>query len=92
MAEVTNKSKQDAHIFAEGETFGQSNRFGPGQYRKVNVKVPSNNKITFHAGRNGQIIASQSWYYDPAHPKRIPVVIFDESNVFGKLIIETGLR
>ena len=92
MAEITNRSKQNAHIFPEGEIFGQGNRFEPGGKKKVRVKVPSNNKITFHAGRNGQIIASQSWYYDPAHPDSIPVVIFDESNPYGKLVIMKGLR
>ena len=92
MAEITNRSKQNAHIFPEGEIFGPGNRFEPGGKKKVKVKVPSNNKITFHAGRNGQVIASKAWYYDPAHPDSIPVVIFDESNPYGKLVIEKGLR
>jgi hypothetical protein len=95
MAEITNKSRARAHIFPEGETFGPGNRFEPGEKKKVKVKVPSSSKttkITFHAGRNGQTIASQSWYYDPAHPDSIPVVIFDESNPYGKLVIMKGLR
>lgn len=94
-AKITNRSKQDAHIFAEGESFGPGNRFGPGEKnRPVNVKVPSNNKITFHAGRNGQVIASKAWYYDPAQPGRFPDVIFDDSKPKGydKLGITTGLR
>ena len=97
MAEITNRSKERAHIFPEGETFGPGNRFEPGENKPVKVKVPSNNKITkitFVAGRNGQIIATKSWDYDPAHPNRIPVVTFDESKPKGydKLTISTGLR
>ena len=92
MAEITNKSKENAHIFADGETFGPGNRFEPGNKKRVRVNVPSNNKITFYAGRNGQIIASKAWYYDPSHPNRIPVVIFDESNPYNKLSSMDGLR
>lgn len=93
MAEITNKSKENVHIFTDGETFGPGNRFEPSKNpKKVKVKVPSNNKITFHAGRNGTVIASKAWYYDPDHPNSIPVVIFDENNPYGKLVIMKGLR
>lgn len=95
LAKITNRSKKAAHIFTDGETFGPGNRFAPGEKnREVNVKVPSNNKITFHAGRDGQVIASKSWYYDPAQPGRFPHVIFNDSMPKGydKLIITTGLR
>lgn len=91
-AEITNRSKGNVHIFTDGETFGPGNRFESGNMKRVNVRVPSNNKITFYAGRNGQIIASKSWYYDPNNPNSIPVVIFDESNPYDKLVIMKGLR
>lgn len=92
MAEIRNRSKGNVHIFTDGETFGPGNRFESGNMKRVNVRVPSNNKITFYAGRNGQIIASKVWYYDPSHPDSIPVVIFDESNPYDKLSIMKGVR
>jgi hypothetical protein len=91
-AEMTNRSKGNVHIFTDGETFGPANRFESGGMKRVNVRVPSNNKITFHAGRNGQVIASKTWHYDPHHPNSIPVIVFDESNPYDKLIIMKGLR
>ena len=92
MAEITNKSRQNAHIFVDGESFGPANRFAPGESRKVSVAMPANGSITFKAGRDGQVMATKRWTGDPSSTNRIPVVIFDDTNPYDKLIITTGLR
>jgi hypothetical protein len=92
MAEITNKSRQNAHIFLEGESFGPANRFAPGESRKVSVAMPASGSITFKAGRDGTVMATKRWTGDTNSPGRVPVVIFDDTNPFEKLTIATGLR
>ncbi|HQN18221.1 MAG TPA: hypothetical protein PKV86_03740, partial [Syntrophobacteraceae bacterium] len=92
MAEITNRSTQNAHIFTEGESFGPANRFAPGEKRKTPVRVPPNGLLTFKAGRNGKVMATKTWQSDPGATGRVPVVVFDDSNPFGMLTISTGLR
>jgi hypothetical protein len=91
-AEITNKSRQNAHVFVEGETFSPSNRLAPGECRKVSVAMPANGSITFKAGRDGQVMASKRWDGEPGNPSRVPVVIFDDTNPYDKLVVTTGLR
>jgi hypothetical protein len=92
MAEITNKSRQNAHIFVEGESFGTANRFTPGESRKVSVAMPANGSITFKAGRDGTVMATKRWTGDPSSTNRVPVVIFDDTNPYERLLITTGLR
>ena len=92
MAEITNKSRQNAHIFVEGESFGTANRFAPGESRKVSVAMPANGSITFKAGRDGQVMATKRWTGDASSTNRVPVVIFDDTNPYERLLIMTGLR
>jgi tetratricopeptide (TPR) repeat protein len=91
-AEVTNRSKENAHIFTEGETFGPDNRLAPGEKRRMMVIMKSDGSVTFKAGRNGQVMATKTWRGIPGDSSRVPVVVFDESNPFDKLIVTTGLR
>lgn len=84
-----NKSGENIHIFAEGETMSLANRLAPGESRKVNVKMPPDGRIKFYAGRNGQVIASKFWNGDPDNLNRYPRVTFDGS---GQLLVLTGLR
>lgn len=92
-AEITaifeNKSLDNVHIFVEGETFSPSNRLGPGQMRRVVVRVPANGRIKFYAGRNGQVLTMKAWDGDPDHLDRFPHVVF---SVNGQLAVLTGLR
>jgi hypothetical protein len=92
MAELTNSSKMNAHIFTEGETFSPSNRLAPGEKRKVSVQMAPNGTVTFKAGRDGQVMATKRWDGEPGNPNRVPVVIFDDTNPFDKLTVATGLR
>jgi len=91
-AELTNRSKENTHIFTEGETFGPDNRLAPGEKRRMMVIMKSDGSVTFKAGRNGQVMATKTWRGNPGDASRVPVVVFDESNPFEKLIITTGLR
>jgi hypothetical protein len=91
-AELTNSSRENTHIFAEGETFGPGNRLAPGEKRRVAVTMKSDGSVTFKAGRNGQVMATKTWRGNPGDSSRVPVVVFDESNPFDKLTVTTGLR
>jgi tetratricopeptide (TPR) repeat protein len=91
-ADVTNKSSQNAHIFIQGESFGPSNRFAPGERRSVQVPMTANGTITFVAGKEGRVLATKTWQGDPNNTNRFPTVIFDESNPYDKLIVSTHFR
>jgi hypothetical protein len=91
-AELTNSSRENTHIFAEGETFGPGNRLAPGEKRRVAVTMKPDGSVTFKAGRNGQVIATKTWHGNPGDTSRVPVVVFDESNPYDKLTVTTGLR
>ncbi len=92
-AEFKNSSgNQNIHIFVEGQdSFGPHNRITPGATIKVNIKAPSQGGfIKFAAGRNGQVLATCRWEYDPdTISGRMPVVTFNEPN---RLSCTTGLR
>ena len=83
-----NRSSDSVHIFAAGETFGPRNRLTPGETREVQVSIPSDGRIMFYAGRDGQVLATKIWDGDPEHVDRFPRVIFDGS----RLIVTTSLR
>lgn len=91
-AEITNRSRTNTHIFADGESAGPGNRFAPGETRRVPVTLQAKGAVTFTAGRDGQVLATKTWHGDPGSPSRVPVVIFDDSNPYEKLTVSTGLR
>ncbi|MCX8031665.1 MAG: hypothetical protein N3A59_08840, partial [Thermodesulfovibrionales bacterium] len=91
-AEFVNNSTQNVHIFVDGQdTFGPHNRVIPNERKKINIKAPSQGGfIKFNAGRNGQVLATCRWEYDPnAISGRMPIVTFNEPN---RLSCLTGLR
>jgi tetratricopeptide (TPR) repeat protein len=92
IAEFKNASRENVHIFTEGESFSPSNRLTPGEKRKVTVRLGSGGRITFKAGRSGKVLATASWQGDAGQSGRVPVVTFDDSNPFGMLSVTTGLR
>jgi tetratricopeptide (TPR) repeat protein len=92
MAELTNRSRENTHIFAEGETFGPGNRLAPGERRKAAVTMKPDGSVTFKAGRNGQVMATKIWRGTPGDTTRVPVVVFDDTNPYDKLTVTTGLR
>jgi len=92
IAEITNRSKMNAHVFTEGENFGPGNKLAPGEKRKVSVTMKADGTVVFKAGRDGKVMSTKAWRGDPNDITRVPVVVFDESNPYDKLIISTGLR
>lgn len=91
-AELTNGSRENTHVFTDGETFGPGNRLAPGEKRKVPVSMKSDGSVTFKAGRNGQVLATKTWRGTPGDSSRVPVVVFDDTNPYDKLTVTTGLR
>nr|MCU0583939.1 hypothetical protein [Syntrophales bacterium] len=91
-AELTNRSRENTHIFADGESFGPANRLAPGEKRKVSVSMKADGSVTFKAGRNGQVMATKIWRGTPGDSTRVPVVVFDDTNPYDKLTVTTGLR
>lgn len=46
------------HVFTQEESFDPSNRLEPGEQRETLVSVPESRRVTFHAGRNGNVIVN----------------------------------
>ncbi len=88
LAVFENRSNENVHIFAEGDNFGPHNRFAPGERREVRISAGAAGFIRFSAGRNGQVISTARWEYDPESTSRYPKVVFDGI----KLLVTTGLR
>ena len=88
VAIIENRSNMPTHIFAQGDTFGPSNKIGAGEKRNVSVTMDANGRVKVTAGRNGQVITTKIWNGVAGDPNRYPRVIFDGS----QLLITTGLR
>ncbi|MBK7933760.1 MAG: tetratricopeptide repeat protein [Acidobacteria bacterium] len=88
VAIIENRSNMPTHIFAQGDTFGPSNKIGAGEKRNVSVTMDASGRVKFTAGRNGQVITTKIWNGVAGDPNRYPRVIFDGS----QLLITTGLR
>ena len=92
IATIRNRSKGSTHIFAQDKTFSPENVFRPGEIRSVPVHMSANGAITFYAGRDGKVIASETWHGSSRDPNRIPCVLFDDLSAAKKLSVMTGLR
>jgi hypothetical protein len=88
IAIIENRSNMPTHIFAQGDTFGPSNKIAPGEKRNVTVTMDTSGRVKFTAGRNGQVITTKIWNGVAGDLNRYPRVIFDGS----QLLITTGLR
>jgi hypothetical protein len=91
-ATIRNRSKSSIYIFAQNKTFSPDNLFRPGEIRSVPVQMSANGAITFYAGSDGKVTASETWYGNPRDPTRIPCVLFDDLSADNKLSVMTGLR
>lgn len=88
MALLENRSSQNIHVFPQGGNFSPENRILPGQKVQVRVPLPRDGRITFVAGRDGQVLATRRWEGDPEDPRRVPHVVWDGQ----RLTVSTGLR
>jgi hypothetical protein len=91
-ATIRNRSKSSIYIFAQNKTFSPDNLFRPGEIRSVPVQMSANGTISFYAGSDGKVIASETWHGSPRDPNRIPCVLFDDLSADKKLSVMTGLR
>jgi hypothetical protein len=92
IATVRNRSKSSIYIFAQNKTFSPDNLFSPGEIRSVPVQMSANGAITFYAGSDGKVIATETWHGNPHDPNRIPCVLYDDLSADKKLSVMTGLR
>jgi hypothetical protein len=91
-ATVRNRSRQSVHILLEGETANDSNFFTPGDIRSTSISSYPQGRVTFHALRDGKVIASSVWQRDPGNASKVPAVLFDDADGPPKLTVMTGIR
>jgi len=86
---LKNASRENVHIFTEGESFSPANRLAPGEKRTVTVRVGSDGRIEFKAGRGGKVISAATWWqkdrgkpgrisvnFDDRNPRNVPLIIY----------------
>ena len=88
---VGNRSGLAVNLVIDGEPADSSNLYRPGETRSVTLLLPDD-RVTFHAVRDGSIIASQTWSRDPGKPCSVPVVLFENTDASAILTIVTGKR
>ena len=88
---VGNRSNLAVNLVTEGAPADSSTLYSPGETRSITVFVPDD-RVTFHAVRDGSIIASQTWSRDPGKPCSVPVVLFENTDASAILTIVTGKR
>ena len=80
---LVNSSGLPTHILQAGENFAMSNQLQPGAVRTVTFVGENGDMFTFRAGRNQQVLATQSCRadnIDPTDPAAfVPVVTYTES-------------
>jgi hypothetical protein len=91
-ATVRNRSRQSVHILPEGETANDSNFFTPGDIKSMSVSSYPQGRVTFHAVRDGKVIASTVWQRDPGDVTKVPAVLYDDAEGPPKLTVMTGIR
>jgi len=89
---VRNRSRQSVHILPEGETANASNFFTFGDIKSMSISSYPQGRITFHAVRDGKVIASSVWQRDPGNASKVPVLLFDDADGPPKLTVMTGIR
>lgn len=90
-ATIRNRSTLDIIIQARGEPAGWATPVRGGEILIRPVQLAPNGEVTFIALRNGQVIASRSWYGNPDAASVVPSILFDD-NLKEKLLVMTGLR
>ena len=88
---VGNRSGLAVNLVIDGEPANSSNLYRPGETRSITVFVPDD-RVTFHAVRDGSIIASQTWSRVPGQSCSVPVVLFENTDASAILTIVTGKR
>ncbi len=90
-ATIRNRSTQDVTISVSGENRDAGTQVRAGEILIIPVKLAPNGEITFLAIRNGQTLATRSWYGSPSSAGVVPAVLYDD-NLQDKLVVMTGLK
>ena len=90
-ATIRNRSAQDIHIQTRGEPSEAATLVRAGEVLIRPVQLAANGEVTFVVSRNGQAIASRSWYGNPDSTSIVPAALYDD-NLSDKLLVMTGLR
>ena len=78
-------------ILTRGESADAGTVVRAGEILIRPVQLGPNGEVTFLAVRNGQTLASRSWYGNAASEAVMPTVLYDD-NLQDRLFVMTGLR
>ena len=90
-ATIRNRSTLDVTILTRGESADAGTVVRAGEILIRPVQLGPNGEVTFLAVRNGQTLASRSWYGNAASEAVVPTVLYDD-NLQDRLFVMTGLR
>ena len=90
-ATIRNRSTLDVTILTRGETADAGTLVRAGEILIRPVQLGPNGEVTFLAVRNGQTLASRSWYGNAASESVVPALLYDD-NLQGRLFVMTGLK
>jgi hypothetical protein len=90
-ATIRNRSTQDVIILTRNESPDAGTLVRAGEILIRPVQLTSNGEVTFLAVRNGQTLATRSWYGNPTSASVVPAVLYDD-NIQDRLVVMTGLK
>jgi hypothetical protein len=90
-ATIRNRSTQDVIISVGGENRDADTLVRAGEILVIPVQLAANGEITFRAARNGQTLATRSWFGNPSSAGVVPSVLHDD-NLQNRLVVMTGLK
>jgi hypothetical protein len=90
-ATIRNRSTQDVIIRTQNESPDAGTLVRAGEILIRPVQLTSNGEVTFLAVRNGQTLATRSWYGNPSSASVVPAVLYDD-NLQDRLFVMTGLK
>ena len=91
VATIRNRSTLDVTILTRGESADAGTLVRAGEILIRPVQLGPNGEVTFLALRNGQTLASRSWYGNTASESVVPALLYDD-NLQDRLVVMTVLR
>jgi hypothetical protein len=91
IATIRNRSMLDVTILTRGESADAGTLVRAGEILIRPVQIGQNGEVTFIAVRNGQTLASRSWYGNASSESVVPSVLYDD-NLQDRLFVMTGLK
>ena len=91
IATIRNRSTLDVTILTRGESADTATLVRAGEILIRPVQLGPTGEVTFMALRNGQTLASRSWYGNAASESVVPALLYDD-NLQDRLVVMTGLR